>query len=640
MTLGTKFTLQGWRRTIGVVAVAAFLLAASACVKGAGGDGTSKDAEGGSVTAPTLEGASAVFAAVSPGVPLVKTAAGSGAGLLVDGGYVITSASLVVGGGQILVTFSDGSSVADPPIAAIDVLTGAAALGPVKTTQKPLALADPKSISAGSDLYIIGYAAGQMSPSISRGMLAGSGRWEEANLALLQLDGGGIRFGRPAVVLSASGEAIGIQAVGTTATFALSAAEVNSRIRAMLDPKAGIKSTARLLAGGERRPVQKLDFDGLVTQRLISFQGRAGAPVTLILSGDSAATVVVRDAAGLMVKQGTATAKEKLELTFVPKAAGPYFATVRLGERKTATFELSSDADLALFADPDDLHALKAGQTYQGAIDFAGDTDILLVELVAGQTATVRVSGGLIDPMVELFSDDPKISVADDDSGGGVFGGDAIVQFKAPATGRYALQVSDSQLAATGGYVVSIQGASSDAEIAATASQIRELIASISTDPRGVAAVQEILAAAGSQGGPRLPAAFGAAWRGSAKAGALFTDLATTDTTAGTGAQRSVADPDGRFRVVTTLAARGLASATVVILNAKGETVAGSGVPLTAVCSARLRCLATTAIDVVEPAANGPWTISLDPVEGSIDGWQLEVRRDREDTERASLPAQ
>lgn len=586
------------------------------------------------------ESAAAVYAAVSPAIPLVQSPAGSGAGLLTEGGYVLTAATLVTRGGPVSVTFGEGQQAVTAPVAAVDPVAGTALLGPVKATVSAARIAETASVPPGSDLLTIGYAAGQPSPAIARSMLSNTMRWEPVALSLLQLDAPGARNDGPSFAVTTTGHVLGITAWGAGAP-APAVAEALARLRSLLDPKAGARSGARLLAAAERRPVQKLEFDGLVTERWLGFDARAGAPVTLILSGSGSASLTVRDATGAIVQEGATAPDGKLRLTFVPKTSGLLAAVVRLGDRGKASFELSSDADLALFTDPDDLRTVKAGEGFTGSFDFPGDVDVLFMDLVEGQVATVLATSGRADPLLEVFSETGTFAAVDDDSGKGAFGTDALIKFKAPVTGRYVIRISDSELLAEGGYLVDVTGAASDAEIDATIAQVRGLIDSISADPRAAKALKELVAGIAGQGAPGFPAAYGAAWRGSVKGGVFVTEVTTTDTEAGEGPTRTVSDPDGRFRVNLTLLASGMGSATLVIRNAAGEPITeGTGVPVGAACATGMRCRAFLALDIVEAAGSGPWTITLENAEGELDGWQIGVVRSAEDWAKPTLPAQ
>jgi hypothetical protein len=65
-----------------------------------------------------------------------------GSGVLVEGGYIITSHLFVWPYSAMRVTFPDGSAFEDVPVLNFDPLSGLAVLGPIDAPALPLKLAD------------------------------------------------------------------------------------------------------------------------------------------------------------------------------------------------------------------------------------------------------------------------------------------------------------------------------------------------------------------------------------------------------------------------------------------------------------------------------------------------------------------
>ena len=78
----------------------------------------------------------------------------TGSGVLVEGGYIITSYRLVWPYGAVRVVFPDGSEFEEVPVANSDPLSGLAVLGPIDAPAPPLALADGEAAAIGTDLFL------------------------------------------------------------------------------------------------------------------------------------------------------------------------------------------------------------------------------------------------------------------------------------------------------------------------------------------------------------------------------------------------------------------------------------------------------------------------------------------------------
>ena len=66
--------------------------------------------------------AAEIFAQVSPSVAFIETSVGTGSGVLIDGGYVVTNAHVVWPFDEVRVVFPDGSEFPDAPVANWDLL--------------------------------------------------------------------------------------------------------------------------------------------------------------------------------------------------------------------------------------------------------------------------------------------------------------------------------------------------------------------------------------------------------------------------------------------------------------------------------------------------------------------------------------
>jgi len=618
--------LDRFRRTLhGMTAaglIASVVLAAACADSDEDGGNGSTDATptalrgAGSDLAP-VDGA-AIYEAASPAIPRVTGAAGTSAGLLVEGGLVLTAAGVVTAGGPISVAFPDGTVLSDVPVGAVDVGTGIGVLGPIESGITPAPLVASDSVAPGTELFALGYGATGDAPAISRVMLASSLDWEAGALTLLQLDEPGIDLEGMVVVLDRSGRTVALKNDGASGRFAVSAAVANDRATALLEDG---DAPSRVLDAATGKPVQTLMLGASQRQGLIAFQAAKGSPTTVVVEGDAAVAVLLLDPTGQTLLRGESVAGDNLVLTLEPGAGGPRLALIELADPvavpEPIPVEVSADVDLSLFVDPDDDAVLTAGDQLEGSLDFPGDLDVLFIDLVEGQNVTLLASSPVVDPLLELepLGDDPGL--VDDDSGKGAFGSDAAIQLKASTPGRHVLLVSDALLEATGGYSVSVAGTTSDAQLAETIDQIRGLADSVMTDPRGEAALLKLLSGMLVVDPPVLPAAYGSAWRGTSTGDGLITEVATTDTVEGEGSARTIEDGDGRFTVRATVLAGGQATAVPLVTNSAGEAVpTGANATLQIVCAEDAVCSAALSLAVTDAAALGPWTVSLAPQSG------------------------
>lgn len=94
-----------------------------------------------------------VYARVAPSIPLIETANGTGSGILIEGGYVVTNYHVVWPFDAVWVVFPDGTELQNVPVVGWDPLADLAVLGPVNVSARPLELVDGESMAPGSELF-------------------------------------------------------------------------------------------------------------------------------------------------------------------------------------------------------------------------------------------------------------------------------------------------------------------------------------------------------------------------------------------------------------------------------------------------------------------------------------------------------
>ena len=148
----------------------------------------------------------------------------------------------------------------------------------------------------------------------------------------------------------------------------------------------------------------------------------------------------------------------------------PHFALVTLPGSNRGSFELVSNKGLAPYKDLQDGKYLDVGQTIRASMDYPVDIDYFYLNLDEGETVDITVESMNLDPILTVDYDESTGDVGDDDIGGGIFGTDSKLTFRAPGKARYTIVVTDATLGGIGGYILSVSEAPADAvpfEIAA-----------------------------------------------------------------------------------------------------------------------------------------------------------------------------
>ena len=165
--------------------------AATTSVITANGNTTIPNAAASATTKPNLRlSAEEIYRLVSPSTPFVNTAEGSGSGILIEGGYILTNYHVVEPYRTVRVVFPNGAEFRNTPVVGWDSRADLAVLGPVDVLEHPLELTNGEDMDLGSELFLVGYPAEyELYPdaTITRGILSRIREWEN-NITILQTD--------------------------------------------------------------------------------------------------------------------------------------------------------------------------------------------------------------------------------------------------------------------------------------------------------------------------------------------------------------------------------------------------------------------------------------------------------------------
>lgn len=417
---------------------------------------------------PSPLSSSEVFNKLSPSIAYVETVAGSGSGVLIEGGYVVTNAHVVWPFDSVRVVFPNREEFSDVPVLNWDLLGDLAILGPVEADVEPLELVDGEDLPIGSDVYLIGYP-GEVDefpdPTITRGLISRMREWEPIGVTYFQTDakiGGGQSGG---ILSSQLGQVIGISNFSfSSADFGLvaSAVDVAPRIQQLIDGESLAELGHRHMPLGDaalhRYPLIKLENEW--DRQVFILQEPVNTEVTIKVTGtDSDVAFIVRDFYGadpILVDYEYHEAETE---TWTTNSEAPYFIDLVQSPINNKSLTIESSHKIVPFVDLDDGRKVEKDTPITGHIDYAGDLDYFKLDLKENETVNIFVDSLLVDPflIVTRPGDGEDQIVGDDDSGEGIFGLNAELTFTSPETDTYLLVIGDGTGVFSGGYSVQVR---------------------------------------------------------------------------------------------------------------------------------------------------------------------------------------
>ena len=413
-----------------------------------------------------------VYALVAPSVPFIETAVSSGSGVLIQGGYVITNYHVVWPFEVVWVVFPDGAEM-QVPVVGWDPITDLAVLGPVDVAAKPLTLQDGEDLPPGSELFLVGYPAEVEQfpkPTITRGVLSRLREWERAGMTYLQTDASIADGQSGGALVNSRGEVAGISGfVFSEAQFGLAAstADIAPIVEKLIQGQHVSGLGDRRIPAGPGAFEFDVEMGNFWDTRTFVLDGATGTMLQIGLVGAANGVFQVSGPSGILEVDhsyvGSGTEQGAAELP----VEGVYFLQVEMESGDPSPFALSSNIRLQPFHDPDDGQTVTVGQTIFASLDHAADYDWYSIRLNEGETIRVATDSLLVDTAILVDFPGALSSqvVFDDDTGGGLFGTNSELVYRAPNTGEYFIIVGsagDSWLG--GGYYLSVATARAGTE--------------------------------------------------------------------------------------------------------------------------------------------------------------------------------
>lgn len=410
--------------------------------------------------------AAQIFSTISPSVAFIETPYGTGSGVLIEHGFLLTNAHVVWPYEDVRVVFPDGSEFEEAPVYAWDLMADLALIGPVETDIAPVALVDGTGLDIGSDVYLIGYPAEPESfpqPSITNGILSRVRTWEPVDYSLYQVDATTVGGQSGGILVTYQGDIIGISTFYYNGFgLAGSVADALPRLNGMLAHDTLITQPERALYSGEAAEVHQDILAGDQDAHTYILRVPTDRDVDVFVHGIGNPAFTVTPVFGSLFDAQLGTVSAVDWETIEAEANVPY--VIEVMQPGTGSYRLSSTEELIRFDDPDS-GLVELGATTIGGFDYASDVDIFEIELAAGEVIEISIDSLEADPLVSILYSSPNFeeTAVDDDSGGGVFGQSAQLIYEAPKDGIYSILVLNLAIDIIGNYLLEARTAPDDA---------------------------------------------------------------------------------------------------------------------------------------------------------------------------------
>ena len=317
---------------------------------------------------------------------------------MIEGRYLVTNAHVVWPFAEADLAFPDGSTHTSVPVVGWDLVADLAVLGPVDTDIAPAVFAKGMVASIGSEVFLIGYSAGQeTAPELGRGIVTRIRDWQAAEVTYYQTDVP-VRAGQSGgVLVSDSGEVLGLVGhVVEQDDFALasSAEDVSTRANSLIADggPVGIAAGRIPLSGGALE--HRVELGKAPHEAVFVFNEAAGTEIEITVrpvESDSYARSSMLDVNGQRVLGLPCVTQGTLSGTI--ETAGPHFLTIA-GSGCPGTpgpAQIVSNRELIPYEDPDDGRAISAGDTLWARLDHSSDTDRFVIDLIQDEVVDLSI---------------------------------------------------------------------------------------------------------------------------------------------------------------------------------------------------------------------------------------------------------
>ena len=417
-----------------------------------------------------------IYKQLSPSIVYIDTPDGTGSGIILSNGYVLTNAHVVSLHEYVRVWGADGDHFS-VPVYARDWSRDLALVGPFSTSLPTIDFAEPRELLPGEPVYLIGFPGeGEVAPvaSITAGLVSRMRSNACTGLDFIQTDAliaGGQSGG---ALLDAGGNLVGVSGLGgfTEANFGLVLSGANA-ITGLPALESGVLPLIGTPIGEATRQETTLapidDNKFLITID----QPGTSVEVTVAPGGFEDVWVDLTDLYGAMPitesQEGIidylyqdpreedlddfGAVEEDLigyytdlyydgeETLYATLDPGTYLVWVgSLEDEYLDVTVTSSHPLLPMVDDEEPSQPLKLGSWTDGIIGHLTDIDRLEIDLVAGEAVRIRVDS-LADPVMNVYYQNTLVA-SNDDSRSGLYGSAPEVRFTPAQSGTYEIDVS------------------------------------------------------------------------------------------------------------------------------------------------------------------------------------------------------
>ena len=220
--------------------LAVVALTAAACTGSDSTPQTTATTDAPTTTTTSAPDAVDIFELVSPSIAFVETAVGTGSGILIEPGTLLTAAHVVWPQHEVRVVFPNGASTESARVIGTDLMADLALVdvSRVSSLPQPATPADGEELPIGSVVYMVGYPAEtehNPTPTISQGILSRFREWDSEGWTFLQSDATVVGGQSGGALVDEHGNVIGLTNFHLATEYGLSGSilDVEDRIDTM-----------------------------------------------------------------------------------------------------------------------------------------------------------------------------------------------------------------------------------------------------------------------------------------------------------------------------------------------------------------------------------------------------------------------
>ncbi|MEM7028325.1 MAG: serine protease, partial [Chloroflexota bacterium] len=289
-----------------------------------------------------------IFAQVSPAIVFIDTPAGTGSGVYIHDGYIVTNAHVVWPFDTVRVVFPDKTEYVDAPVVSWDLMVDIAVVGPLEADVTPMTLVDGEDLIIGSDVFLIGYPGESEQfpqPTISRGLISRLREWTAINLTYFQTDASVAGGQSGGVLVSQQGDVIGISTFSfADQAFALvsSAADIAPRVEKLIDGQDASQLGERLLSVNSEQREYEGTLNNIWDTQLFVLHETDGTEIDITVEGENDFLFYLIDSYGYYdyYTDDTLTGEETNTLTMF--GDGPHFLLVGQASEDKGSYQINA----------------------------------------------------------------------------------------------------------------------------------------------------------------------------------------------------------------------------------------------------------------------------------------------------------